>query len=42
MKKLFLIGMISIVALMTSAQGFDDLPTPVEEKVIDYTPDSIA
>lgn len=42
MKKLFLIGMMSVVALMTYAQGFDNLPTPVEEKVIDNTPDSIA
>ena len=42
MKKLFLIVTMSLVALMTFAQGFDNLPTPVEEKVIDNTPDSIA
>jgi lysophospholipase L1-like esterase len=42
MKKQLLTFLMVVVALMTSAQTFDNLPIPGEEKVIDNTPDSIA
>ncbi|MBR1388689.1 MAG: rhamnogalacturonan acetylesterase, partial [Prevotella sp.] len=42
MKRIASIVAFAAAALALSAQGFDNLPTPVEEKVIDNTPDSIA
>ena len=42
MKKTLLLLSLVLTALQGTAQEFDNLPTPVEEKVIDNTPDSIA
>ena len=42
MKKYLLLLVSLTMTLSAVAQGFDNLPTPVEEKVIDNTPDSIA
>ena len=42
MKKTLLLLSLVLTALQGTAQDFDNLPTPVEEKVIDNTPDSIA
>jgi len=42
MKRLITTTTFALSAVLMMAQGFDNLPTPVEEKVIDNTPDSIA
>ena len=42
MKKTLLLLSLVLTTLQGTAQEFDNLPTPVEEKVIDNTPDSIA
>ncbi len=42
MKQVIAVSALFAISLTSSAQAFDNLPTPVEEKVIDNTPDSIA
>lgn len=42
MKRFSVFISLFLASISVSAQGFDNLPTPVEEKVIDNTPDSIA
>lgn len=42
MKRFSVFLSLFLASISVSAQGFDNLPTPVEEKVIDNTPDSIA
>lgn len=44
MKRLLFTVMLAVAALMAGAQGFDNLPDPIEDvnKVVDNTPDSIA
>ena len=42
MKRFSVFISLFLASISVSAQSFDNLPTPVEEKVIDNTPDSIA